>query len=111
MEIRPIYTGDGFSLSFSEKDCPIAGYIRLVCYVSHTAGHTRTYQKDWPIVTKGPKGNDVMTPTHAHRAADSYAKRYLVKDIFNVVIAKEDNDGGAGGQLERRISLPIATQS
>jgi hypothetical protein len=95
--MRPIYTGDGFSLSYSEADCPIPQYIRLVCYVSHVGGHTRTYQKDWPIVTKGPKGNDVMTPTHAHGSADSYAKRYLFKDIFNVNVGEEDNDGASTG--------------
>lgn len=107
-EIRPIYTADGFSLSFSEKDCPIPEYIRLICYVSHVQGHTRTYQKDWPIVTKGPKGNDVMTPTHAHGAADSYAKRYMVKDIFNVVVGREDNDGGGGPQIEAQDFIALA---
>ena len=34
-----------------------------------------------------------MTKTHAAAAADSYAKRYLVKDIFNVAIGEDDTDG------------------
>ena len=33
-------------------------------------------------------------------AADSYAKRYLVKDIFNLAIGEGDNDGN-GNQVQR----------
>src|SRR5207302_7818724 len=37
--------------------------------------------------------NDVMTTTHGTAAADSYAKRYLLKDIFNIAIGEDDRDG------------------
>jgi len=91
-ELRPIYTRHGFSLSFSEEDSSKPNHVRVICYVSR-GGHTRVYRKDMPVVTTGIKGNEMMTPTHATASADSYGKRYLVKDIFNVAIGEDDDDG------------------
>lgn len=102
--IRPIYSKEGFSLSFSDDEQHIPDHVRIICYVSRGA-HTRIYRKDMPVDTKGPKGGDVMTRTHATGAADSYAKRYLVKDIFNIAIGAEDRDGNpvAMGELNERL--------
>jgi hypothetical protein len=97
--LRPIYTGEGFSISFGEEDCPIPGKTRFVAYVSRS-GITRPYRKDLTASTKGPKGNDVMTPIHAEGAADSYARRYLLKGIFNVAIGEDDTDGN----VQERVS-------
>lgn len=94
--VRPVYTTEGFSISFGEKDCPTPGKTRFVAYLSR-AGVTREYTKDLSPSTKGPKGNDVMTPIHADGSADSYAKRYLVKNIFNIAIGEADNDGNGNG--------------
>lgn len=90
--IRPIYTGEGISLSFGDGEPIAADTIRIICYVAKR-GFTRTYHKDMPVVTVGPQGKAVMTPTHATGAADAYAKRYLVKDIFNLSVGDDDNDG------------------
>lgn len=93
--VRPIYTKHGFSLSFDEGEAPKdkPQYVRILCHVSHRAGHTRVYHKDMPADGKGAKGGDVMTLTHATGAAQSYGMRYLLKGIFNVAIGEEDNDG------------------
>jgi len=90
--LRPIYTSEGFSLSFGERDCPTPGKTRFVAFLSRS-GLTREYIKDMTASTKGPKGNDVMTPVHAEGALDSYARRYLLKSIFNVAIGEDDTDG------------------
>ena len=90
--IRPIYSREGFSLSFTHADCPKADHVRVIARLALRA-HIEHYQIDMPIPIKGPKGNDVMTATHATAAGDSYAKRYLVKDIFNIAIGEGDNDG------------------
>jgi hypothetical protein len=92
--VRPIYTAEGFSLSFGERDCPTPGKTRFVAFLSR-AGATREFLKDISPSTKGPRGNDVMTPIHADAAADSYAKRYLLKDIFNLAIGEGDTDGNS----------------
>lgn len=94
--LRPIYTQHGFSLSFDEGESPKAEHVRVLCHVSHRAGHTRTYHKDMPADGKGAKGGDVMTKTHATGAAQTYGMRYLLKGIFNVAIGEEDRDGNEG---------------
>jgi hypothetical protein len=91
--LRPIYTHHGFSLSFDEGESPKPEHVRVLCYVSHVAGHTRTYHRDMPADGKGAKGGDVMTKTHAAGAAGSYGARYLLKGIFNVAVGEEDRDG------------------
>lgn len=98
--IRPIYTAEGFSVSFGERDCPYPGKTRFVAFLSRS-GVTREYLKDMTPSTKGPKGADVMTPMHADASADSYAKRYLLKDIFNIAIGEDDRDGNDDGQVDK----------
>jgi hypothetical protein len=93
--LRPIYTRHGLALSFDETDSPKQDHIRVLCHVTHSAGHKMTYQKDMPADGKGAKGGDVMTKTHAAGAAQSYGRRYLVLGIFNVAIGEEDRDGNS----------------
>lgn len=90
--LRPIYTEHGFSLSFDEGESPKPDYVRVVCYVAHTSGHTRTYHRDMPADGKGAKGGDVMTKTHAAGAAGSYGARYLLKGIWNVAVGEDGNE-------------------
>jgi hypothetical protein len=94
--VRPIYTAEGFSLSFNAGTDGPEGHVRVLCYVSHSAGHTRTYQCDMPADGKGAKGNDVMTKTHAAGSAMSYGMRYLLKLIFNIAVGEDDDDGNGG---------------
>ena len=93
--LRPIYTKHGFSLSFDTEPNAAAEIVPVKCYVSHIAGHTRTYHAAMPADGKGAKGGDVMTKTHATGSAMSYGMRYLLKMIFNVAIGAEDDDGNA----------------
>jgi hypothetical protein len=91
--VRPIYTRHGFALSFDEGDTDKPDHIRVLCYVTHQGGHSRTYRKDMPADGKGAKGGDVMTKTHAAGAADTYGMRYLLKKIFNIAVGEVDRDG------------------
>lgn len=95
--LRPIYTKNGFALSFDTDDSPKENHIRVLCYVSHAAGHVRTYKCDMPADGKGAKGGDVMTKTHAQGSAMTYSQRYLLKLIFNVAIGENDDDGNDAG--------------
>lgn len=97
--LRPIYTKEGLSLSFSTEDAA-EGSVGMVCYVSHSAGHTRTYRATVPSDGKGAKGGDVMTKTHAFGSGTAYGMRYLLKMIFNVAIGDDpdDDDGNAAGE-------------
>ncbi len=90
--LRPIYTRNGFALSFDTGDGATDGCVRVVCYCSHKGGYSRTYHIDMPADGKGAKGGDVMTKTHATGAAMSYGQRYLLKLIFNIAVG-DDVDG------------------
>jgi ERF superfamily protein len=106
--LRPIYTRHGFALSFDEGESK-PDSVRVVCIVSHVAGHSRSYHRDIPADGKGAKGGDVMTKTHAAGAAGSYGARYLLRGIFNVAIGELDNDGnGAGGMEDGKIADHLA---
>ena len=91
--LRPIYTKHGFAISYDTGDGAPDGFIRVLAYVTHSAGFARTYRADMPADGKGAKGNDVMTKTHATGAAMSYGMRYLLKMIFNVAVGEDDRDG------------------
>jgi hypothetical protein len=93
--VRPIYTQEGLALSFDTADSTLADHTRVLCYVSHSMGHMRTYHLDMPNDGKGAKGGDVMTKTHATGAAVSYGKRYLVIMVFNIAVGEDDRDGNA----------------
>ncbi len=95
--VRPIYTKHGFSLSFDTGAAAHDSHIKILCYVSHKDGHSRTYQADVPADGKGAKGGDVMTKTHAMGSAMSYGQRYLLKLIFNIVVGDDDDGNRAGG--------------
>ena len=92
-KLRPIYTKHGFSLSFDTAESTLPEHVRVLCYVEHSDGHSRTYRVDMPADGKGAKGGDVMTKTHAVGAAMSYGMRYLLKMIFNVAVGEDDRDG------------------
>lgn len=97
--LRPLYTEEGFSISFSEEEGSTSEVLKVIAYVCRD-GHTRVYRKTMPVDTKGPSGGDVMTKTHAAGSADSYAKRYLLKDIFNVAVGEDDDDGNGNTDEE-----------
>jgi hypothetical protein len=96
--LRPLYTEEGFSLSFDTGDAPAPEQVRIVCYVSHSGGHSRKYHIDMPADGKGAKGGLVMTLTHATGAATAYGMRYLLKMIFNIAVGEDDDDGNLGAK-------------
>jgi hypothetical protein len=94
--IRPIYSKHGFALSFDTGDGAPADYIRVLLYVMHKSGHTKTYHMDMPADGKGAKGNDVMTKTHAAGSAFTYGKRYVGGGAFNIVVSDDDGNAADG---------------
>jgi hypothetical protein len=89
---RPIYTKHGLGPSFNTEPTTDPNTILVVCLLGHREGHTRRYQIPMPIDTKGARGGDVMTRTHATGSAFSYGKRYLLAGMFNLAI-DDDDDG------------------
>lgn len=92
-QIKPIYTAHGFTLSWDEADCPKPGFARIVCYVLHEGGHIQRHQGDFPLDGTGAKGGGVMSPVQGRVSSNTYAQRDMVRSIFNLTIAGQDDDG------------------
>ena len=106
--LRPIYTEHGFGLSFDTGDGAPPLHVRVLCYVSHAGGHSRTYKLDMPADGKGAKGGDVMTLTHATGSGLTYGQRYLLKMIFNIAVGDGDDDGNRAGRAQKQAAPPPA---
>jgi hypothetical protein len=117
--LRPIYAPAGFSLSFDEEDSPKPDHIRVVCWMTHVApgakrSHKRKYHADMPADGKGARGGDVMTKTHATGSAFTYGKRYVVGNIFNIAVSKDDDGNAASAkpvEIERAPGTITAAQA
>lgn len=93
-KLKPIYTKHHFALTFNTEESGKDGTVKIICEVTHNAGHIKEYSIEMPSDGKGAKGGDVMTKTHATGAAITYGKRYLLNMIFNVSTGDEDDDDG-----------------
>lgn len=89
--IRPIYAPLGFSFSFtsSRNDDNTVTYSGTI---SHVDGHFKTASMVLPADTTGAKNS-----IQAIGSTVSYAKRYLVTMLLNLVTEGEDDDGAKGG--------------
>lgn len=109
--IRPIYAKHGFALSFDTADGAPENCVRVVCKVSHKMGHSERPHLDMPNDGKGAKGGDVMTKTHATMSAVSYARRGLLKMVWNLSEGEHDDDGnGAATRDDYRPSGNITPE-
>lgn len=87
--VFPIYSKEGFSISFSED---VTGSGRVyTAKLAHSGGHYETASMVLPADTSGSKN-----AIQAIGSTVSYAKRYLTCMLFNIVTADEDDDGYAG---------------
>jgi hypothetical protein len=100
--IKPHYTAHGLAPSFGTEPLTEPGMMRIVGILGHLDGFGRRYQIDMPIDTKGARGGDVMTRTHATGSALTYGKRYLLIAMFNLAIEDDDDGNAAGGRRPYR---------
>jgi ERF superfamily len=104
--IRPIYTKHGFALCFGESEnLPrVAGNIRMRCTVRHQGGHSENYEFEGAPDVAGPQGKATKTPIQGAGSTNSYIRRYLVANVFNVAFQNEDNDGNNRCLTEEQIT-------
>lgn len=93
--LRPIYIKHGMAISFSGAEAP-AGKVRVLCCVSHRNGHAERYQLDLAV----DQGAAQLTKTDAELAAQSKAKRRILRNIFNIVDDLEDEVATNGEVME-----------
>jgi hypothetical protein len=97
---KPIYTGNGFALSFAEADSPLEGWKRTVCDVRHEEGHCVRYHLDLPLDGQGSKGGgSAMNAVQGAISTGTYGLRVLLCRIFNITIADTDVDGNDLGEV------------
>lgn len=85
-QVRPIYTSFGFSIDYNSKS--ENGLFTFFGTLSHKDGHSKTAEIELTADKSGSK-NDIQ----AMGSSISYAKRYLLGMLLNVVTADDDNDG------------------
>lgn len=102
--LRPLYIAEGLSVSYGTGETDKLDIVRVTCDVS-LDGYTRPYYIDMPADGKGPKGNDVMTKTHATGSAVMYGRRNLLVMIFN--LTQEDDDGNAAAGMDIKTFAPL----
>lgn len=89
----PVVTDHGFSMSFTEEDCPKEGECRFVLVLLHRQGHSRRYQLDMANDDTGMKGGATKTRVQGKASSTSYARRYLTYMALNVETGENDRDG------------------
>ncbi len=92
--IQPRLAPHGFALSFDQE--LIEGTpLRLVsvCTLSHIGGHSESTRFAVRIGSGPPGANE----SQADGAASTYAKRYALCNMFNIVIDRMDDDGRLEG--------------
>lgn len=94
-EVRPVMARYGLSLSFNTATSNRPDCVRVLCMVSHEAGHTETFSIDMPADGLGPKGQPIMSKTHSVGSAVSYGRRYLISMVFSLSVDKDDDGNGA----------------
>ncbi|MEG9524276.1 MAG: ERF family protein [Hyphomicrobiales bacterium] len=88
----PIIARHGFSLSFDTEASPIQGHLRVKCTCAHEAGHERAYHLDLPPDTAGAQGKANKTPIQGIGSTITYARRYLVLQVFNIALTNDPHD-------------------
>ena len=102
--VVPVYTDEGFALSYGEAESTKEDMVRVTCKVMHSGGHSERFFYDCPIDDKGIAGKTNKTPTHGKASAVTYGERYILKLIFNITIQDEDDDGNAASQMVEYIT-------
>lgn len=92
LAIKPIYTKEGFSISFGESDATKEKHIRIEGLLRHKDGHSESYHDEVPLDLTGMQGTVNKTDTHGTGSTFTYGRRYLTCMIFDVATG-DDNDG------------------
>ena len=92
--IKPVYTKEGFSITFSEGDSHKEKYIRVMAILRHKQGHSEKHHLDLPLDLTGIKGSVNKTDIHGTGSTYTYGRRYLTCMIFDVATG-DDDDGNA----------------
>ena len=103
--IKPVYTANGFSISFGTADSPHAGHVRVTAKIRHSAGWSESEMIDIPLDDEGIAGKKNKTQVHGTSSAVSYGRRYLLAMIFNINTGDDDDGNSAGGDSRTAMEI------
>ena len=90
--IRPLYTAEGFSISYNEEFDNVPPNMRkFSAKLLHCDGHSETKYKLMPF-----DRSEYRTDSQSESSTTSLARRLLLKMHFNLVTRGEDDDGQGG---------------
>lgn len=93
-QIRPYLAKHGFSFSWNTADAPVAGEVRYVGTMTHSAGHSEDKHIDLPIEDElSSSGKLMMTRVQKRKSTLSFATRMLLIMHCNLISRDVDNDG------------------
>jgi len=101
---QPIYTREGFSVTFNEGESPLPEHVRILADVLHSLGHKQNYHFDVPMDGKGIQGNANMTKIHGKASSTSYGRRYLMCMIWNIPTQDNDAQGVEKTKEEKKVT-------
>lgn len=87
-QVRDLTQRHGFSFSIT-SDIE-SGWVKALCKITHSAGHSEVSEFKVPIDNKNP----MMTDPQRYGGAMTFAKRYAFCNGFGILTADEDLDGG-----------------
>ena len=92
--IRPLLAREGFSFSFDEESHD-ATTVTFVAWLAHAGGHRESKRLTVPVdvAAKNREGNSVRPAIQDAGSTVSYARRYLIKMMLNIIETNEDTDG------------------
>lgn len=89
-KVRPLYSKEGFSISFDSKRN--GDQVTYYGHLNHVDGHSSSAGMVLPADDSGKKN-----AIQAIGSTTSYAKRYLLCMLLNIVTVDEDDDGLSAG--------------
>ncbi len=102
--IKPIYTSEGFSTTFSQGKPITEGYMGIDGELRHRNGYKRSnYWLELPPDKEGIKGNVNKTDLHAAGSTFTYGRRYLTCLMFDVATGDDTDAVMETGPPEARI--------
>jgi len=92
--VRPVIAKHGFAVQFNPGKSDSANEIAVDWAMSHSGGHVRRDTAHFPIDASGTGGKTNKTAIQAQQSSRTYARRYLMVDLFNIATS-DDTDGNA----------------
>lgn len=89
VQVRDLIRKHGFSFSITSEIEP--GFVKAVCKIKHSAGHSENSEFKVPVDTKNP----MMSEPQRYGGSMTFAKRYAFCNGFGILTADEDMDAGA----------------